>query len=236
MIDYEKEFEKPAYAARQTSAVSRVFATVYGWMGAGLAISGGLAWYAFTSGLMERLIRGPGMMICIVAELVVVLTLSAAIRKLPAMLAFGLFIGYAALNGLTLSIIFAVYELGSIANIFFITAAMFGGLALYGTVTKSDLSGIGSFCGMALWGVIIASIVNIFVGSAGLDWVISFVAILVFTGLTMYDAQKIRQIAAESGHLDAATVQKVGLMGALALYLDFVNLFLHLLQMFGRRR
>lgn len=235
MIDYEKEFGTPAYATRQTT-VARTFKIVYGWMAAGLAISGLVAWYVFTSGLWEKILGGPWFYICIIAELGLVFALSAAIKKISAFAALAMFIGYAALNGLTLSFVFIAYELALVQNVFFITAGMFAGLALWGTFTKSDLSSIGSFCGMALWGVIIASVVNIFVGSSSLDWIISFVAILVFTGLTMYDAQKIREIAANEGSMDRSTVMKAGIVGALALYLDFVNLFLHLLRLFGRER
>ena len=114
--------------------------------------------------------------------------------------------------------------------------SLFGGLALYGTFTKSDLSGVGAVCGMGLWGLIIALVVNMFLGSTGLDWIISLVGVLIFTGLTMYDAQKIRQIANVEARLDAATIHRAGIMGALALYLDFINLMLYLLRAFGRRR
>jgi len=235
MVDYEKEFETPGYAMRQT-AVARTFKVVYGWMAAGLALSGLVAWYTFTSGLWQKIVMGPWMTVCIVAEIGLVFLLSAVVNKVSAWTALAMFIGYAALNGLTLSVVFVVYELALVQNVFFITAGMFAGLALWGTFTKNDLTSIGAFCGMALWGVIIASVVNIFVGSSGLDWIISFAGIIVFTGLTMYDAQKIRQLAANEGAMDSSTVMKVGIIGALALYLDFINLFLHLLRLFGRER
>lgn len=235
MIDYEREFEAPQYAAKKT-VLARTFAIVYGWMGAGLALSGLVAWLTFESGLWKKFALGPGLWVCILAELALVWVLSRSMDKLPLVLAPVLFLGYAALNGLTLSVIFVVYKLALIQNVFFITAGMFAGLAVWGTVTKSDLSSIGSVCGMALWGLIVAMVVNLFVGSSGLDWLISFVAILVFTGLTMYDAQRIKEIAARETSLDEVSLQKAGILGALALYLDFINLFIHLLRMFGRER
>lgn len=113
---------------------------------------------------------------------------------------------------------------------------MFGGLALWGTFTKGDLLSIGSVCGMALWGLVIAGIVNLFTQSSGLDLIVSFVGILVFTGLTMYDAQKVKQMAAAEGSMDSAAIRRVGILGALTLYLDFINLFLHILRFLGRKR
>ncbi|MGN0876206.1 MAG: Bax inhibitor-1/YccA family protein [Kiritimatiellia bacterium] len=235
MIDYEREFEVPQYAAEKT-ALARTFAIVYGWMGAGLALSGLVAWMTFESGFWKKVAVGPGLWVCILAELALVWVLSRSMDKLPLVQAPVLFLGYAALNGLTLSVVFVVYKLALVQNVFFITAGMFAGLAVWGSVTKSDLSSIGSLCGMALWGVIVAMVVNLFVGSSGLDWLISFVAILIFTGLTMYDAQRIREIADRERSMDAVALQKAGILGALALYLDFINLFIHLLRMFGRER
>ena len=203
---------------------------------AGLALSGVVAWYTAASGLWQRMLTGPGMMVCIIAELVLVFTLSGTINKLPVAVAYAMFLGYSALNGLTLSIVFIAYELALVQRVFFITAGMFGGLALWGTFSKEDLSSIGSMCGMALWGLIIAGVVNLFVGSSRMDWILSLAGVAVFTGLTMYDAQKIKQLAATEATMDGATIHKVGIMGALSLYLDFVNLFLRLLRIMGRRR
>ena len=237
MIDCEKEFGKPGYqiGARQVQ-IAATFKIVYGWMCAGLALSGVVAWYTATSGLWETVLQGPAFMGCIVAELALVFVLSMAINKLPVAVAYLMFLGYAALNGLTLSVVFIAYEIALVQKVFFITAGMFGGLALWGTFTKGDLSSIGSVCGMALWGLVIAGIVNLFTQSSGLDLVVSFVGILVFTGLTMYDAQKVKQLAAAEGRMDSAAVRRVGILGALTLYLDFINLFLHILRFFGRKR
>jgi len=237
MVDFEKEFGKPNYeiGARQTQ-VAATFRRVYGWMCAGLALSGVVAWYTWTSGLWQKVLAGPGFFGCIVAELALVFILSLAIGKLSVATACLMFLAYAALNGLTLSVVFVAYELALVQKVFFITSAMFGGLALWGTFAKSDLSSIGSVCGMALWGLIIAGIVNVFTRSSGLDFVISFAGILIFTGLTMYDAQKIRRLADAEGTMDSVAVRKLGIIGALQLYLDFINLFLHILRFFGRKR
>ena len=238
MIDFEKEFGRPDYAlgSRQTTQVAATFKIVYGWMCAGLALSGAIAWYTWTSGLYQRVLQGPGFMACVIAELAMVFVLSLAINKIPVAIAYLLFAGYAALNGLTLSVVFIAYELALVQKVFFITAGMFGGLALWGTFTKGDLSGVGSICGMALWGLIIAAVVNMFTRSSGLDVVLSFAGILIFTGLTMYDAQKIKRLAMQEGQLDSAAVQKIGILGALTLYLDFINLFLHILRFLGRKK
>jgi len=237
MIDFEKEFGKPAYetGARQT-ALATTFKIVYGWMAAGLALSGFVAWYTATSGLWQTVLAGPGFMGCIIAELALVFVLTLAINKLPVVAAYALFAAYAAVNGLTLSVVFIAYELSSVQQMFFITAGMFAGLAVWGSVTKGDLSSVGSICGMALWGLIVACVVNLFFHSEKLDWIISFAGILIFTGLTMYDAQKIKQLAAAEGQMDATAVRKVGILGALQLYLDFINLFLHILRFLGRKK
>lgn len=170
----------------------------------------------------------------LIGEIVLVLILSAAINRLSFSTATLLFILYSVINGVTLSSIFVVYTQGSIASTFFITAGMFGGLALYGSVTKKDLSGMGRFLFMTLIGLIIASIVNIFMHSEMLYWITTFVGVLVFTGLTAWDAQKIQQMALMADDVNEST-QKMALLGALTLYLDFINLFLYLLRIFGKR-
>lgn len=236
MVDYEQEFQKADYqVGKRQSQVATTFKIVYGWMCVGLALSGGVAWYTATSGLWQKVLMGPGLWGCIIAELALVFILGAAINKLSVIVAYAMFLGYAALNGLTLSVVFIAYDLALVQKVFFITAGMFGGLAVWGTLTRGDLSKIGSICGMALWGVIIASVVNIFTKSSGLDWIISFAGILIFTGLTMYDAQKIKLLAENECSMDGSTMRKVGILGALSLYLDFVNLFLHILRFLGRR-
>lgn len=240
MIDYEKQFVRLGYATNRYSVgaiqIATTFKLVYGWMAAGLALSGLIAWCTAASGLWNKVLSGPGLMVCIIAELALVFILSGLVSKLSVWAAYGLFIVYAAINGFTLSVVFIAYELASVQKIFFITSATFGGLALYGTFTKSDLSGIGSICGMALWGLIVASLVNLLMKSSGLDWIVSFAGIVIFTGLTMYDAQKIKMLAAAEGTMNSNTVKKVAILGALSLYLDFVNLFLYLLRFLGKGR
>ena len=238
MVDFEKEFSNPGFnvAVDERTAVASVFKSVYGWLCAGLAISGGIAWYTFTSGLWQRIFEGGIFMGLLIAELVLVMVLSAAIRKISAGVALLMFLAYAALNGLTLSVVFIAYKLALVQRVFFITAAMFGGLAVWGSVTRSDLSSVGSVCGMALWGLIVASIANLFFGGSRLDWICSFAGILIFSGLTMYDAQKIRALVSSGHALDERELRKVAVVGALELYLDFINLFLHILRFFGRRR
>ena len=239
MVDFEKQFVRPGCAASEIDGAraryASVFRQVYGWMCAGLALSGVVAWYTASSGLWEKVLVGPGLMACIFVELALVIALTAAIGKLPYAVACLMFAGYAALNGLTLSVVLVAYDIALVEKAFFVSAGMFGGLALWGTVTKGDLSGIGSFCGMALWGLVIALVVNMFLRSSGLDYALSFVGIIVFTGLTMFDAQKVRRLAEAQG-LDDEAVRKAGVIGALALYLDFINLFLHILRFMGRKR
>lgn len=239
MIDFENQFGRPEYArcshAGKQIQVSTTFKLVYGWMSVGLALSGVVAWYTAVSGLWQRVLAGPGMFVCIIAELALVFVLSGLINKIPVMAAYGLFAVYAMLNGLTLSVVFIAYEIALVQRVFFITAAAFGGLALYGTFTKSDLASVGSICGMALWGLVIASLVNIFLKSSGLDWAVTFAGVIIFTGLTMFDAQKIRQMAANEGMMNGESVKRVAIMGALTMYLDFINLFLHLLKLLGNK-
>ncbi len=238
MIDFEKEFGKPGHQPRFTekAALSRMFKIVYGWMAIGLALSGVSAWYTASSGLWATILNGPGFLTCVIVELALVFILSAAINKMPAAFAYVMFLAYALVNGLTLSVVFVAYELAAVQRVFFITAAMFGGLALWGSFTKDDLTSVGSFCYMALWGLIVAGIVNIFMHSDALDYICSIAGILIFTGLTMYDAQKIKRLAAAEGTMDSVAIHRVGIIGALNLYLDFVNLFLHLLRLMGRKR
>jgi len=231
MVDFESQFKRGEYGAPATFAAetAAVFRQVYGWMAAGLALSGVVAWYVANSAAAEVVLKGPVFLICAIAEILLVLGISAGIRKLSPFAALVLFLVYAALNGLTLSVIFLAYDLALIGR------AMFGGLAVWGTVTKGDLTSIGSVCGMALWGLIIASIVNIFLRSSGLDWAVSFAGVLIFSGLTMYDAQKIKLLAADTTLAEAGMRRKVALLGALSLYLDFINLFLSLLRLMGRK-
>ena len=219
--------------ARQ-DASSIFLAKVFNWMAAGLLATGIVAYFTARTPLGIAIIQSPIFFVLILAELGLVFFLSARIHKLEPGTATGIFMGYAVLNGLTLSTIFLRYTASSIAGTLFITAGMFGAMALYGLVTKRDLSKWGSFLFMGLVGIIIASIVNIFLKSSAMYWVISMAGVLVFTGLTAYDVQKIKHMG-EAGILEQgeAAIRKGAIMGALALYLDFINLFLMLLHFFG---
>jgi len=170
----------------------------------------------------------------IIAEFGLVMAISWGINKLSLTTATLLFVLYSVINGATLSVIFVAYSIGTISKVFFITAGTFAVMAFIGYVTKTDLSKLGKILFMALIGLVIATIVNIFLKSSGLDLVLSYVGVLVFVGLTAYDTQKIKQMLWQAGDL-SETSQKIALLGALSLYLDFINLFLYLLRIFGRR-
>jgi FtsH-binding integral membrane protein len=224
--------------ARAQQQASTVFlAKVFNWMAVGLGITGVVAFFTAQTGLAGMIVGSPLFFILIVAELGLVFYLSARISKIQASTASSLFVGYSVLNGLTFSVIFLAYTGSSIAGTFIITAGMFGAMAVYGLVTKRDLSGWGSFLFMGLIGIILASIVNIFLKNSSLYWVISLIGVFVFTALTAYDVQKIKRIGEEGIMTQGEdAVAKGSIMGALTLYLDFINLFLMLLRFFGGSR
>jgi len=233
----QTDTQQMTIAQAQTDASSIFLAKVFNWMALGLGITGVVAYATAASGLALKIINSPLFLIIALGTLGLVFFLSARIDKIQASTASMLFIVYSVLNGLFFSTIFLRYTGTSIAGTFVITAGMFGAMAVYGLVTKRDLSGWGSFLFMGLIGLIIASIVNIFLKSPGVYWVTSAIGVLVFTGLTAYDVQKIKRMGEEgimSQGRDAIT--KVSIMGALALYLDFINLFLMLLRLFGGSR
>ncbi len=211
---------------------------VYTWMTVGLLVTAFVAVGVATSPAIQMAIFSSMVIpiILIVAQFGIVIALSAAVHKMSAYTATAMFVLYAALTGLTLSSIFVVYPIGSIANAFFTCAGMFLAMSIYGTVTKRDLTGMGTFLFMGLIGIIIASIVNIFVGSTFMDFVISVCGVIVFTGLTAYDTQKIRQFGSDAPLEDGTAVRRGAILGALTLYLDFINLFLMLLRLFGSNR
>jgi len=220
--------------------------SVYLWMTLGLAITGITAYmFANTPSLLGLLFRAtpeggasPSMMFYIVmfSPLALVFMLSARIQKMQASTATFLFIVYAALMGASLSLIFLIYSGSSIAQVFFICSGTFLACSIYGWTTKKDLTSVGSFMMMGLIGIIVASIVNIFLKSPMVHMVISYIGVLIFVGLTAYDTQKLKSMAlAQPAGLDAATLRKGTILGALTLYLDFINLFLFLLRIFGNR-
>ena len=209
---------------------------VYVWMTLALVITGVTAYGVATSpGLMMAIATNKLLFWgLIIAEFGLVLAISAAINKLSLTTATLLFVLYSVINGATLSFIFAIYTMSSIASVFFITAGTFAVMAFIGYTTKKDLTSMGKILLMALIGIIIATVVNIFLKSTGLEMIVSYLGVLIFVGLTAYDSQKIKQMllmAPDAGE----GAQKLALLGALSLYLDFVNLFIYLLRIFGRR-
>ncbi len=224
-----------SYGARPaTATVERLFmAAVYRWMTLGLLTTAGVAYGVASSEAAMQMIFGNKIIFwgLIIAELGLVFTISAAVNRLSAATAGGLFLLYSALNGATLSAVLLLYTGTSVASAFAVTAGTFGAMSFYGTVTKKDLTSWGTFLFMGLIGVVIASLVNLFLQSGMMSFIISCVSVVVFTGLTAYDTQKLRSIAAAGGGSAALPIT-----GALTLYLDFINLFLALLRLFGSRR
>lgn len=216
-----------------TSVLSTVMRKVYGRMFFALVVTALTALYVASSPtLLATILGSRGIFFgLIIAELAVVFVVSGMLHKISSTTAVLLFYLYAILNGVVFSSIFVVYELGSIAYTFFITAGVFGAMTVYGLVTKNDMTKFGSYCMMALFGLIIATVVNIFVASSTLDWIISFVGVALFIGLTAWDTQKIKNAAYE---VEPSQMGKLATIGALSLYLDFINLFLYLLRFFGR--
>ena len=214
----------------QLNAVMR---NVYGWMTMGLLVTAAVALGVSNSGF----IPDQGLMIiAIIAQLGLVLGLSFAINRISATAAGMLFFLYSALTGFTFSILFLVFSIGSIAAAFLSTAGVFGAMTIYGLTTKTDLTKMGSYLMMGLFGLIIASIVNIFLGSSMIDFMISIFGVLLFTGLTAWDTQRIAAMAANRKmKVDSEDTLKFSIMGALTLYLDFINLFLFMLRLFGGR-
>ena len=219
--------------------VNSFIQSVYNWMAVGLALTGGVAFYVANSPSMMNLIFGNQLVFfgLFAAELGLVIYLSARVQKIEASTATGLFVLYAALNGATLSFIFLAYTGASIASTFFICAGTFVACSVFGMITKRDLTSVGGFMMMGLIGIIIASIVNMFIHNSAMDMIISYVGVIVFVGLTAYDTQKLKHMAlTQPAGLDAGVIRKGAIIGALSLYLDFINLFLMLLRIFGNSR
>ena len=217
---------------------SRFFAQVYGWMAAGLGLTGGIAMFASTSPTLINFVFGTRFVFfgLIILELVIVGFLSARIFDWSLGKVQAAFVGYAMLNGVTLSCVCLAYTSSSIASTFFVTAGTFGVMSLFGYFTKSDLSGWGKLLSMAVIGLVIAMVVNIFLRNSVLEIITSFIGVLLFTALTAYDTQKLKHLALLGVTEGEETSNKASILGALTLYLDFVNLFLFLLRIFGRRR
>ena len=229
-----------------TEASTIFLAKVFNWMAIGLGLTGVIAFLTINSQTAMQMLftvqdgyAKPNMLLygLLITELGMVFYLSARIQKISAQAATGIFLAYSALNGVTLSTILLYYTASSVTATFFVTAGMFGAMAVYGFVTKKDLSSWGSFLFMGLIGIIIASVVNMFLGSSMMSWVISGIGVIIFTGLTAYDVQQITRMG-EQGIMNGgeSAIRKGAIMGALKLYLDFINLFLMLLRFMGDRR
>jgi FtsH-binding integral membrane protein len=255
------DFDRNVAAARRGFGADRALAVdaglrahmirVYNYMAGGVALTGFIAWLTYQlaggdaitvsgnviTGLTpfgQAVFQGPLMWVLLLAPLGLVFFISFRIQNLQASTALGLFLLYAGLLGVSLASLALVYTQASIGRVFFISAASFGALSLWGYSTQRDLTGFGSFLIMGLFGIIIASLVNIFLRSSGLDWMISVIGVLIFAGLTAYDTQKIKEMY---DPMDDGTIAgRKAVMGALSLYLDFINMFLMLLRLFGDRR
>ena len=238
-MDYE-EMNYQSYSRDRQLEASYAFPALmrktYLWMSMALVITGLTAYVVATNAAISSYLFMHSQLIWVLflAEIGLVIGLSAAIRKISLSTATLMFVAYAALNGITFSSLFYVYTMGSLASTFFITAGTFGAMSLVGFFTKTDLSSMGKILLMALIGLIIASVVNIFVASSGLEMLMTYLGVLIFVGLTAYDTQKIKQMFLMAPDASEST-QKYAVLGALTLYLDFINLFLYLLRIFGRR-
>jgi len=256
MSDFDRNYAaaKPGYRTDQVTIDAGLRAhmiRVYNYMSAGVALTGVVAWLTYQaaggdaiqvaggqiSGLTafgQAVFSGPLMIVLLLGTLGMVFFMSYRINRLAASTALMLFFIYAGLLGLMLSSIFLAYTGASITRVFFISAATFGAMSLYGYTTQRDLTGVGSFMFMGLIGIIIAMLVNMFLHSSGLDWAISVLGVLIFVGLTAYDTQRIKEMYSPMD--DGTVAGRKAVMGALSLYLDFINLFLMLLRLFGDRR
>ncbi|MBW1803179.1 MAG: Bax inhibitor-1/YccA family protein [Deltaproteobacteria bacterium] len=229
----------PLPRQRSDALVNDYVRSVYNWMCIGLALTGFIALYVSSSETMMRLVFGNRIIffVLIIAELAIVFSIGGMVNRMRAGTATALFVIYSALNGVTLSFIFLVYTKTSIVSTFFVCSATFLACSIYGWTTKKDLTSLGGFLVMGLIGIIIASLVNMFIHSSAMSKIIAYIGVIVFVGLTAYDTQKIKNMAmTQPAGLDGAVVRKGAILGALSLYLDFINLFLMLLRIMGSGR
>ncbi len=232
---HEEAYYQRSLSKAQENTLLR---SVYNWMMLGLCISGFTAYFAANSLGVRQIIFGDSYTIWIlfIMELGLVFAISGGINRMTASTASGLFLLFSFINGLTLSSIFLIYTASSIASTFFVTGLTFGTMSAYGYFTKTDLTSWGKYLFMGLIGIIIASVVNMFLHNPAVDWLVSYIGVVIFVGLTAYDTQKIRLLGEKMGAADSEQYGKSAVVGALALYLDFINLFLMFLRIFGRGR
>ena len=220
------------FSYSQEAVFSNFMQRVYQWMAMGLALTGLAAFITIGNASLLRFLLHGGMWVLFIAEFVLVIWLTRSLQKISAQAATVGFLAYSVLNGITISGIFLAYTSVSISSTFFITAMTFAGVSVYGWVTRQDLTSVGSFCFMALIGVIVASLLNLFFHSPAFYWIVSYCGVAVFIGLTAYDTQRLKAIHQSMPNAP----EQLAIVGALMLYLDFINMFLFLLQIFGRRR
>ena len=247
-IEIKDNYDRGSYVRSTTSTgattFSGIMSRVYLWMTAALLLTAGTAFFTASSPAMLSLIFGnsAAVWILFLVELGLVMGVSAGITRLSPTTATALFLIYSVVNGLTLSVIFFAYSLGTIYQAFAASALTFGAMSFVGYTTKKDLSGLRGILIMGLIGLIIASVINIFWGNSVMDAIITYAGVFLFVGLTAYDTQKIKQMCAAvdqgstMGYTDAAAPRRIAILGALTLYLDFINLFLYILRLFGRSR
>jgi len=237
-MDFQRFNYQSVATSEEKAAVAfpALMRKVYVWMSMALVITGLTAWIVAHNASLLNLIYGNSAVIWIlfIAEIGLVIGLSAAIHKLSLPVATLMFVIYSILNGAVFSSIFLVYTMSSIATVFFITAGTFAAMSVFGYVTKKDLTSMGKFLMMAVIGLIIATVVNLFMKSSGMSMIISYAGVLIFVGLTAYDTQKIKNMCLQAPDT-GETMQKLALLGALSLYLDFINLFIYLLRILGNR-
>jgi len=214
--------------------ISQFFNAVYAWMAAGLALTGVVA-YTVASGIFPIPLTLGTFFVLVVVQLLLVVSISGAINRIGPAAATALFLLYAALNGVTLSVIFWVYTKSTLTSAFLISASTFGAMSVYGYTTRRDLTRLGSLLFAALLGIVIASVVNMFMHSPMLYWLISYGGVILFIGLTAYDTQKLKLIAVQTAG-NPRMASRMAIVGSLQLYLDFINLFLFILRIMGNRR
>lgn len=232
------QFSQPMEQIKYSAAVSEYMRQVYMWMTAGLAVTAFVAYALSSSPAFFNMVRGNTIVsiFLVVAQFGLVIALSAAIQKMSSAVATGLFFLYSALTGAMLSSIFVIYPIATIGTAFLVTAGTFGAMSLYGFVTKRDLTSLGNFLFMGLIGIIIAMVVNIFLQSGMMNFIVSCLGVLIFTGLTAYDTQKIKNFGMDAPLDDSVAMRRGSILGALTLYLDFINIFIMLLNLFGASR
>ncbi|TCV98058.1 Bax inhibitor-1/YccA family protein [Biostraticola tofi] len=223
---------------RANTAIQPFMAQVYGWMTCGLLLTAFVAWFAARTPAVLELVFSSQITFfgLIIAQLALVFVISGMVNRLSGAVATALFMLYSALTGLTLSSIFILYTSSSIAATFVVAGGMFGAMSVWGYTTKRDLSSMGNLLFMGLIGIVLASVVNIWLKSTALMWAVTYIGVVVFVGLTAYDTQKLKNLGAGLSVDDKEQFRKYSIVGALSLYLDFINLFMMLLRIFGNRR